>query len=308
MTAQDLIDKIRSLQKLTPSEAKIAEYFSRNYAEIVFENVTSISEKTGVSKATVVRFISKLGYQKFSAFRSELRHSALQERKPLPTRYTLKKKQLKDDGVDILERNFSDIIKNLHDTHQLIDQETFMAAARTIVEPGKNLYITGQRTSYAMAYVFHSMIKRIRPNSFLLGPETSILPDMLMDIQSRDILFAIFRHPYAKQTLRIARRFSDQNAQIILLTDSEFSPLADLAHIQIVVASEGYSIFQSCTAVTAVLETLNLAALRLFDKTIYNRLENAEKLYRDFELFCPGKSYDTSGIEHLKAFRKKNKS
>ena len=128
MTAQDLIDKIRSLKKLTPSEAKIAEYFSRNYAEIVFENVTSISEKTGVSKATVVRFISKLGYQKFSAFRSELRHSALQERKPLPTRYTLKKKQLKDDGVDILERNFSDIIKNLQDTHQLIDQETFMAA------------------------------------------------------------------------------------------------------------------------------------------------------------------------------------
>ncbi|MBT8357460.1 MAG: MurR/RpiR family transcriptional regulator [Deltaproteobacteria bacterium] len=308
MKSQDLIDKIRSLKKLTPSETKIAEYFSRNYTEIVFENVTSISEKTGVSKATVVRFISKLGYHKFSAFRNELRHSALLLRTPLPTRFTFKQKQAKKNGVDILERNFSDIMRNLQDTHQLIDQETFMAAVRTLVEPGRNLYITGQRTSYAMAYVFHIMIKRIRPNSFLLGPETSILPDMLMDIQSRDILFTIFRHPYAKQTLRIARRFAEQGAQIILLTDSEFSPLADLSHIQMVVASEGYSIFQSCTPVIAVLETLNLAALKLFDKTIYHRLENAEKLFRDFELFCPGKSYDTSGIEHLKAFRKKNKS
>ena len=97
MKSQDLIDKIRSLKKLTPSEAKIAEYFSRNYAEIVFENVTSISQKTGVSKATVVRFISKLGYHKFSAFRNELRHSALLQRKPLPTRYTFKKKQVKDE-------------------------------------------------------------------------------------------------------------------------------------------------------------------------------------------------------------------
>ncbi len=308
MTAQDLIDKIRSLKKLTPSEAKIAEYFSRNYAEIVFENVTSISQKTGVSKATVVRFISKLGYHKFSAFRSELRHSALLERKPLPTRYTLKKEQLNNDDLDILGRNFSDIMKNLQDTHLLIDQKTFMAAARTIVEPGRNLYITGQRTSYAMAYVFHIMIKRIRPDSFLLGPQTTMLPDLLMDINSRDVLFAIFRHPYAKQTLRIARRFSDQGAQIILVTDSEFSPLADLAHIQIVVASEGFSIFQSCTAVTAVLETLNIAALRFCDKTIYNRLENAEKLFRDFELFCPGKSFDTAGIEYLKAVRKRDKS
>ena len=308
MKSQDLIDKIRSLKKLTPSETKIAEYFSRNYTEIVFENVTSISQKTGVSKATVVRFISKLGYHKFSAFRNELRHSALLLRTPLPTRFTFKQKQAKKNGVDILERNFSDIMKNLQDTHRLIDQETFMAAARTIVEPGRNLYITGQRTSYAMAYVFHIMMKRVRSNSFLLGPQMTLLPDLLLDIHSRDVLFAIFRHPYAKQTLRIARRFSDQGAQIILLTDSEFSPLADLAHIQLVVASEGFSIFQSCTAVTAVLETLNLAALRLFDKTIYNRLEKAEKLFRDFELFCPGKSFDTSGMEYLKAFRKKNKS
>lgn len=172
---------------------------------------------------------------------------------------------------------------------------------------GRNLYITGQRTSYAMAYVFHIMIKRIRPKSFLLGPQTTMLPDLLMDINSRDVLFAIFRHPYAKQTLRIARRFSDQGARIILLTDSEFSPLADLAHIQIVVASEGFSIFQSCTAVTAVLETLNIAALRFCDKTIYNRLENAEKLFRDFELFCSGKSFDTAGMKYLEAFREKDK-
>jgi DNA-binding MurR/RpiR family transcriptional regulator len=261
-----------------------------------------------VSKATVVRFISKLGYHRFSAFRSELQHSALLERKPLSTRYTLKKKQLNNNGVDILGRNFSDIMRNLQDTHFLIDQEVFMAAARIIVEPGRNLYITGQRRSYAMAYVFHIMMNRIRSNSFLLGPQTTMLPDLLMDINSRDVLFAIFRHPYAKQTLRIARRFSDQGAQIILVTDSEFSPLADLAHIQIVVASEGFSIFQSCTAVTAVLETLSIAALKFCDKTIYNRLENSEKLFREFELFWSSKSFDTAGMEYLKAFRKKDKS
>ena len=62
------------------------------------------------------------------------------------------------------------------------------------------------------------------------------------------------------QTVRIAKRFVDTGAQILLITDSSFSPLADRATVQIVVTSEGLSIFRSFTAVTAVLEALHLAA------------------------------------------------
>jgi len=61
MATNNLIERIRALKKLTPSEAKIAVFLSRCFPEIVFENVTTISPKSGVSKATVVRFISRLG-------------------------------------------------------------------------------------------------------------------------------------------------------------------------------------------------------------------------------------------------------
>jgi DNA-binding MurR/RpiR family transcriptional regulator len=62
MTNQNLLDRINALKKLTPSESKIADFLSRHYPEIVFDNVTSISKKTGVSKATVVRFFLHLGF------------------------------------------------------------------------------------------------------------------------------------------------------------------------------------------------------------------------------------------------------
>ena len=70
MQNNKLIERIRALGKLTPSEAKIADYFSRNYWNLIFDNTTSISKNTGVSKPTVVRFITKLGYDRFSAFRN----------------------------------------------------------------------------------------------------------------------------------------------------------------------------------------------------------------------------------------------
>ncbi|MEA3359766.1 MAG: MurR/RpiR family transcriptional regulator [Thermodesulfobacteriota bacterium] len=296
--------RTRSLKKLTPLDTQIAEYLSRHYEELVFENVTSISHKTGASKATVVRFISKLGYNNFGELQRELRQDALMKRGSITKRYTLKKKQLKGDQEDIIEKNFAYIIKSLQLTHNQIDQQDFLKAARMIIEAKGNLFITGQRTSYAMAYIFQIMMKRIRPNSFLLDPHSSLTPDAIADVNSDDILFAIFRHPYAKQTSFIVQHCADQGVPVILLSDSEFSPLADLAQVQIIVASEEFSLFQSCTAVAAVLETLHIAALQFCDDSIYDRLHFTENLYRDFEIFFSDKGLNKMSSSYAKALEK----
>jgi len=165
MPTKALTQRIRDLGKLTPSEAKIADYFSRNYWNLVFENTTSISENTGVSKATVVRFISKLGYDRFSAFLEELRRDVAEGQGSLPIRYYLKKKLLTNDATeDVLGHNFSHISRNLEHTHAQIDQSQFWEAARLVARTQGAVYITGQRSSYALAYLFFNMIRRIRPS------------------------------------------------------------------------------------------------------------------------------------------------
>lgn len=91
MTQSSLTQRIQSLEKLTASEIKIADYFSRNYWDLAFENVTTLSRRTGVSKATVVRFLAKLGYSDFSEFRDELQRDTQGVHDTLPARYSLKK-------------------------------------------------------------------------------------------------------------------------------------------------------------------------------------------------------------------------
>jgi DNA-binding MurR/RpiR family transcriptional regulator len=286
MAADEILNRIRALKKLTPSEIDLVDFLSRNASRAVFENVTSLAAKTGVSKATVVRFIAKLGYERFSDLRRELQEDARVMFESLPRRYTLKKQELERARDDILDRNIQTIIRNLEHTNATIDRQAFHRAAQIIHEKKGNLYACGFRTSYALAQMFHIMIKRIRSNAFLIGPQIAMMPDMLLDVTAADVLVAVFRHPYARQTVRIAKRFADAGARVLLVTDSDFSPLANRAAVQIVVTSEGSSIFRSFTAVTAVLEALHLAVLRLSDPGLNRRLEAASALFEEFDTYC----------------------
>lgn len=290
MSQTSLIQQIEQLDSLTPSEAKIADYFSRHYDELVFDNVSTISDKTGVSKATVVRFISKLGYSKFAEFLNEIRKNSHMTHDSLHIRYPIKMKLLKEQQEDILAQNFTQIIKNLEKTHGQMDQQSFLKAAQWIATSKGKLYITGQRSSYALAYLFHNMIQRICPGCFLIDPQGAALPDFMMDIQETDILFAIFRHPYARQTFSIAEHFAAEGAKVILLTDSDFTPLGQVADLKIVIKTEGVSIFTSSAAIVAVLESLNIAVLKYLEGDVSDRLFKSEKLYERFDIFC-GKSH-----------------
>jgi DNA-binding MurR/RpiR family transcriptional regulator len=286
MADNPLLNRIRSLPKLTPRERRLADFFSQHSPRAVFENVTSLASKTGVSKATVVRFIAKLGYAGFSELRDELQEDARVMFESLPRRYRLKKRELERARRDILDQNILNIIRNLEHTNATIDRRAFHRAAEIINETEGNLYACGFRTSYALAQMFHIMVKRLRPNAFLIGPQIAMMPDMLLDLTARDTLVAVFRYPYARQTFRIATHFAQAGAQVLLVTDSEVSPLAQRAAVQIVVTSEGLSIFRSFTAVTAVLEALHLAVLRLSGTHLNQRLKAAAALFEEFDTYC----------------------
>ena len=66
MKRESFLQRIRSLGKLTPSEAKVEAFFESNYPLTAFETITSVSKKAGVGTATVGRFLKRLGYNGFS--------------------------------------------------------------------------------------------------------------------------------------------------------------------------------------------------------------------------------------------------
>ena len=56
----------QSYFELTPAEKKVADYFLWAGADIIYETMNDIKEKTKVGDATIVRLCHKLGYSGFS--------------------------------------------------------------------------------------------------------------------------------------------------------------------------------------------------------------------------------------------------
>lgn len=289
MKKEKLKNRIRSLLKRTPSEVKISEYFFHNYPRLMFETISTISKNTEVSKATVVRFISKLGFNKFSDFHMYIRDEIFPDKSSPPNRLFVQKKQLEESKEDILAQNFNCIIENLHHVHDSINQEKFTAAVNLIMSSGGRLYITGLRSSYALAYQFYLLMIRVRAETFLIGPEFSMSPDVLLDVKPEDTLITVFRYPYARQTLKTARLFAEKKASIVLITDREFSPMSDITSVQLVVSSKGLSVFNSSSAFMALLDSLQIAALQMSGQDVLDRLKRSEKLSTQMETYCADK-------------------
>ncbi|MCP3921631.1 MAG: MurR/RpiR family transcriptional regulator [Desulfobacterales bacterium] len=284
---KNFIERIKKLDKLTPSETKIADFFSRNYDELVFENLSSISRKAEVSKPTVLRFISKLGFKQFAAFNDELRKELKSNHDSMHIRYSLKKKVLNDGNDDIIAQTFTNTINNLENTYNNIDEKKFNLIAESLAKCDGKIYITGQRSSYALSYIFNNMIRRVLSNTILIEPQSSLVPDALIDITDKDVVFGIYRRPYSSETNSIIKYFAEIGSEIILITDSELNPLSKVSTHQLSVNTEGVSVFTSSTSLLAILEALNIAILNFCDESVADRLEKAEHIYKKFNTFHP---------------------
>ncbi|MBD1399628.1 MurR/RpiR family transcriptional regulator [Pelovirga terrestris] len=96
MESKSLLERIRDVEKLTPSEAKIAEYLEQKYPQLAYETITTISSGAGVGNATVGRFVLRLGYKNFADFISLLRNELAQNFESPMVRYFGRRESLSE--------------------------------------------------------------------------------------------------------------------------------------------------------------------------------------------------------------------
>jgi DNA-binding MurR/RpiR family transcriptional regulator len=201
-------------------------------------------------------------------------------------RFTLLKQQLEGDR-DLLGQNITVIMKNLQQALARIDRALFDRIARLISNADRPLFVIGQRTSYGLAYLFYTLLGYVRARTTFLEMQPAMLPDVLADIGPDDMLFAISFRRYAQTTCQVARHFANREATVLAMVDSEFSPLATFATHQLVVPSEGLSMFRSRCAAIAVLESLAIAALQFCDTSSRDRSASMEALFEEFGVYRP---------------------
>ncbi|MBI5580037.1 MAG: MurR/RpiR family transcriptional regulator [Deltaproteobacteria bacterium] len=289
---KNLFDRIMDLKSLTKSEAKIVNFINHAHSRIAFEKVTSIAQKADVGKASVVRFISRLGFDSFKDFQKCVQEEINDRLEKPIERFLLHEKSgnYRDGDSDILEQSIAQIIKNLQGAHDRITPKHFKKAAQQLSQTSGSLYVGGNLASFGLAYFFWLYARYLRERVHLINNLGSVLPYQLLDVKAKDTLFVITHHLYSKQTQLIVEFFAKQGAKIIMLTDTEINPFSHLADIALVAPCESSSLFDSSAALLAVMEALIAKMERELKPSIYKRFKAAEDLFGHLDVFAPSHS------------------
>lgn len=238
--------------------AQIAAYALDNPDEIAFGTAASIASAAGVQPSTLIRFAHQFGFTGFtslqSVFRERLRerNSSYEERlSGLPAG--------KGDGgsVAILQGILGASEDSLATMRRSIDAKLLDRAIETLAGAG-TIFIVARRRSYPVASYIGYALGKLRVRSQIVESASGLSPEIVSFATSGDAMIAISFAPYAPSTVELGRAAAASGVPVVAITDSAFSPLAQIADVCFEVAEDDFGGFRSLAATMALALALSV--------------------------------------------------
>jgi DNA-binding MurR/RpiR family transcriptional regulator len=131
-----------------------------------------------------------------------------------------------------------------------------LAEAATLLFKARRIYCLGLRSCHTTAWHFHYMLSLLGDQTVMLDDAGGTGLDAIRGAGPRDVLLAVSVEPYARATIDGARYAAGRGVPVVALTDSEVSPLAQIATAAMLVATASPSFFHTMTPLLAVTEIL----------------------------------------------------
>jgi DNA-binding MurR/RpiR family transcriptional regulator len=261
--------------QLTKGEKQIANYLLKNQDESAFLSVGDLSERLGLSEATLVRFARKLDFDSYPAMRE-----ALQENFRLRVNHSTRLRNRLDDlreAGDIFEKVTVAEIDYLTEALQTVDRGALHQAVTRMIASDR-IYVFGTGPSISLVHLLNLRLTRFGKQVIPLtiaGRET-LEPLLLMT--ERDLLFAIGFfdvNPALQIVLNYAREVSCPS---ILLTDTLGSVVGEKVDIILAAKRGPVSAFHSLVVPMTIINTLLLEIANRDQEVVTANLDKLDQL------------------------------
>ncbi len=265
----------------SPAERKVARVLLQQYPMAGLETIAQLAQKSAASGPTVLRLVSKLGFNGYVAFQEALRaeldaklQSPLLRRDP----------NLMPDNQGFAHSFIGNIQNLLQKTAEHLLLEDFETVVQWLGQPRHRLWMIGGYITGSLAEYFCHHLQAIRPQVSLLRPMPRTWVEYVVDMGKNDVLIVFDIRRYWPELATLAQLAHERKCRIILITDQWTSPIASHADIILTAYTEGKSGWDSNVSVMLLIDTL-IAALnnRDWDET-KSRLQQLENLRREFNL------------------------
>lgn len=271
---RDILSVIQnSMPTFSKGQRLIARFILESYDKAAFMTASKLGKTVNVSESTVVRFAAELGYDGYPSMQK-----ALQEmiRNKLTSIQRIEVANDRIGNQDILSMVMQSDIEKIRMTLEETDRASFRQAVDAILSAHR-IYILGVRSAAALADFLGFYFNLIFDNIVLVHTTSaSEIFEQLLRVGAEDVVIGISFPRYSSRTVKAMRFAKDRGANVIALTDSEASPLAEAATETLLAKSDMASFVDSLVAPLSLVNALIVAVGR-------RRNEDVEQIFADLE-------------------------
>jgi DNA-binding MurR/RpiR family transcriptional regulator len=275
-------DRVRQeLQALSDAERRVAHALLGEYPVAGLETVAKFAKRAGTSGPTILRFIGRLGYANYAEFQDALRseiHISLQG--PL-TRYpTLPR----GEHSGIFDEVTDAICKSVAGAAQNVRRGDFAQIVSRLCDLDRGIFLLGGRFSWMLASYFHHYLRELRPGARIVRDSSAAWADYLLDVRKGDVLIVFDFRRYQKDVFEFARGAHAQGAEVVLITDIWYSPIAAFAKFVLACPVSVPSAFDTGVPGLAMVEIITAGVVEKLGGRAKDRIAGLETLRHNFKL------------------------
>ena len=197
-----------------PTQQRVGRFMLRHGPDVPFLSVRKLAACSGVTPSTVMRLIKSLRIDSYNSLQTIFRKEFLG---PSEVNTSPKESDHEHSSRVALGSVFG------RQKREQLDR-----IARLIFQ--SPCHVAGFRSAYSLSHYLAYLLNMIQHNVFLVPNSESAAFDHLMLARPDHVLVIFSTHPYAAQSIKVAKMAKETGIRIVAVTDSSHSPLCALAH------------------------------------------------------------------------------
>ena len=268
------------LDSLTPKAQTLGTYIMQNPSKAVFMTTKELAEACDTSEATVVRFVSTIGYKGYAEFQEALK-DFVNTGLSLPERAAIK--GIKEPGTDRLHRGILEELNNLKYLYENISIETLNHFVEHL-DKCHTVYVIGSRLSYTFAYYLGWSLTKIRRGVHILKGSDTTTMDWLTNASPDSLVILMTTSRYPNELIKLSKMIRRSGNTLLTITDSSICPLIPFADLSLVVPARSIPFIGNVSGMLAAIQYMVQELANIRGEELADYQQQLEQVYLENDI------------------------